>query len=74
MLIETPSSPANHHAGYPLKGTFYAIYILEGQLIKPSEENDLDKKIGVAMMVLFVTGFIGSLCAGFLVDSSGTNK
>ena len=52
------------------RGAFYAIYILAGQIIKPSlpNESDLDKKIGIAIMLLFVVGFAGSLLGGFLID------
>ena len=54
------------------RGAFYAIYILAGQLIKPSlpDEKDLDKKVGIAIMLLFVVGFAGSLLGGFLIDRS----
>ena len=54
------------------RGAFYAIYILAGQLIKPSlpDEKDLDKKVGIAIMLLFVVGFGGSLLGGFLIDRS----
>ena len=52
------------------RGAFYAIYILAGQLIKPTlpNEEDLDKKVGIAIMLLFVVGFAGSLLGGFLID------
>ena len=52
------------------RGAFYAIYILAGQIIKPTlpNESDLDKKIGIAIMLLFVVGFAGSLLGGFLID------
>ena len=54
------------------RGAFYAIYILAGQLIKPTlpNEEDLDKKVGIAIMLLFVVGFAGSLLGGFLIDRS----
>ena len=53
-------------------GAFYAILILAAQLIKPSlpDEEDLDKKVGIAIMLLFVLGFAGSLLGGFLIDWS----
>ena len=55
------------------RGAFYAIYILAGQLIKPTlpNESNLDIKIGIAIMLLFVVGFAGSLLGGFLIDSYG---
>ena len=54
------------------RGAFYAILILAAHLIKPSlpDEEDLDKKVGIAIMLLFVLGFAGSLLGGFLIDRS----
>ena len=54
------------------RGSFYAIYILAGNMIRPAlpNEENLDQKIGIAVMLLFVVGFAGSLVGGFFIDRS----
>ena len=37
-------------------------------------DGDVNLKIGVLMMVIFLAGFIGSNCAGLLVDFCGGLK
>ena len=37
-------------------------------------DGDVNLKIGVLMMVIFLAGFIGSNCAGLLVDFCGVLK
>jgi len=52
------------------RGSFYAIYILAGKMVKPNlpDEQKFDQKVGLAVMFLFIVGFAGSLFAGYLID------
>jgi len=53
-----------------INGTFYAFIILAGPLIRPNlpSSDDIDKKVGIIAMLVFIFGFVGATIGGIFID------